>query len=217
MSGEGLADGPSNSSAHPHDAPQPIIEPPPETAFSAPPRSLIKAEVAGPTKTQKVTPRIVRRKPDDDESENAAKTTELMTSAPPGHSGKVVPGHSGKVVPKTRPRHSGQSTTPATVPGHSGQDVGQADSGHSGQRGQRVKEPADKDVPAPPTVAGYSWSRNGSGWSLRKRTPAGNRVYVARLGAVSLAELKRKHRTAAALEQALAEWAREREKEKGIA
>ena len=194
MSGVALANGPETSSAHPHEhAPIPS---------AAPPRRPVIADRARPV--VKATPRIVRRPPDEDALGIVAKPAELMSSVSAGQTGKRVAGQAGQTVAKATSRRTGQTVTKPVKA-----DV-------AGQTGATVAIPTDDAGPKPVTLTGYSWQRSGAGWGLRKRTPDGGRVYVARLGKAELAALKRRHRTDAALERALTEWAVAREAEKGI-
>jgi hypothetical protein len=85
---------------------------------------------------------------------------------------------------------------------------------------KRPRKPPSKTAKKPPTVSGYNWKSDSSGFALRKV------VYVTdpdtgiktrklpRIGHLSksaFAELKRKHR-GAALERAIAEWIAERDR-----
>ena len=186
MSGVALANGPETSSAHPHEH-APIPS-------AAPPRRPVIADRARPV--VKATPRIVRRKPSDHESATAAKPTELMSSA------KSAPGAQTPPRPVRKRPSAPRAQTPAAAPG------------------AQVGIPAGEQPPRPPTVAGYRWALDGQGWKLRKAEVGADgkrrERYVARLGKLELAALKRKYRTDAALVAALTEWAREREAEKGI-
>lgn len=81
---------------------------------------------------------------------------------------------------------------------------------------QKSKAPKRRQSARPPTVAGYTWRKDGAGWQLRKTiyesdgtgTAKRRRPYVAHLSKSAFAEMKRSHR-GAALERAIAQWIEE--------
>ena len=80
-----------------------------------------------------------------------------------------------------------------------------------------VKLPNSKKEEKPPSPSGYHWRSNGSGWELRKTVYQNGRrrqPYIAHLSKEAFREMKVSHRKGA-LPEALAEWIRAREEEKG--
>ena len=73
--------------------------------------------------------------------------------------------------------------------------------------------PKGKKSARPPSVAGYTWRKDGAGFQLRKTvyesdgagTTKRKRPYVAHLSKSAYQEMKRQHR-GAALERAIAQW-----------
>ncbi|MGH9751651.1 MAG: hypothetical protein ACREA2_02620 [Blastocatellia bacterium] len=83
----------------------------------------------------------------------------------------------------------------------------------------RAAKPRSKKSARPPSVAGYTWRKDGAGWQLRKSvyesdgtgTTKRKRPYVAHLSKSAFGELKRWHK-GAALERAIAAWIEEHDR-----
>jgi len=84
---------------------------------------------------------------------------------------------------------------------------------------KKPRLPKEKRRARPPTVAGYTWRKDGAGWELRKSvydvSDTGIRKrrlpYVAHLSKSAFGELRRQHK-GAALEKAIAQWIAERDR-----
>ena len=78
--------------------------------------------------------------------------------------------------------------------------------------GQTVAAPKAKKT-KPPAVAGYVWRSDGEGWQLRQHVnePNGKRrqIYVAYLSKKAFRQMKKQHKSAHALADALTVWAKE--------
>ncbi len=83
--------------------------------------------------------------------------------------------------------------------------------------GEQKALPKAKGTP-PPTLKGYTWRADGSGWQARRlwTDEAGKRkqTYVAHLSREAFGQLRRAYRKPDALAKALAEWITDREREK---
>ncbi len=84
--------------------------------------------------------------------------------------------------------------------------------------GKQKGLPKAKGTP-PPTLKGYTWRADGSGWQARRLWTDDNgkrhQTYVAHLSREAFGKLRQKHRKPDGLAAALAQWISEREKEKG--
>ena len=82
---------------------------------------------------------------------------------------------------------------------------------------KQVGMPKAKNTAKPLSLTGYVWRSDGAGWELRKLVNADGKrkqPYVAHLSKTAYQQMKREHK-GQALADALAQWVREREREKG--